>query len=130
MFVKRSLRRVAPVVVVLGGLLLGGCAGDGAAGDAVVIDVELGNYWISPETLAAPAGVDVALRVKNVDPTLEHNLVAAGKGTRTLAPGEEQILPMGTMTAGMFPMWCDVSGHAQMGQTGTFVVTDQADTAG
>ncbi len=127
MHVLRSVRAIRPVAVVfvaMGGLLAGGCAGDGS--EAVVIDVELGNYTISPETLVAPAGVDVELRVTNVDTTMAHSLVAAGKGTRPLDPGQSQTLEMGSLTAGVFRMWCDVPGHAQMGQTGTLVVEPPA----
>ena len=117
----RSCRRaVRPLLATAAVLLLSGCGGD--AGDAVVVDVELGNYTIEPATLVLPADVEVELNVTNVDPGMIHSLVAGGKGTRTLQPGESQTLPMGVLTAGRFQMWCDVPGHAQMGQVGMVVV--------
>jgi heme/copper-type cytochrome/quinol oxidase subunit 2 len=118
----RSCRRVVrPLLATAAAVLvLSGCGGD--AGDAVVVDVALGNYTIEPATLVLPADVEVELNVTNVDTGMIHSLVAAGKGTRTLQPGESQTLPMGVLTAGRFQMWCDVPGHAQMGQAGTVVV--------
>jgi heme/copper-type cytochrome/quinol oxidase subunit 2 len=117
----RSCRRIVrPLLATTAVLLLSGCGGD--AGDAVVVDVELGNYTIEPATLVLPADVEVELNVTNVDTGMIHSLVAGGKGTRTLQPGESQTLPMGVLAAGRFQMWCDVPGHAQMGQVGMVVV--------
>ena len=117
----RSRRPLAgSLLAAVAVLMVSGCSG--GAGDAVVVDVELGNYTISPETLTLPADVEVELRVTNVDTAMIHSLVAAGKGTRTLQPGESQTVPMGVLEAGRFQMWCDVPGHAQMGQVGVVVV--------
>jgi heme/copper-type cytochrome/quinol oxidase subunit 2 len=124
-----SWRRLAgPVLATVGVLLVSGCGGD--AGSSVVVDVELGNYTISPATLVLPADVEVELNVTNVDTAMIHSLVAGSKGTRTLQPGESQTLPMGVLAAGRFQMWCDVPGHAQMGQVGMVVVEAAAATAG
>jgi nitrite reductase (NO-forming) len=124
MTLRCCARRVRPVVATVAVLLVSACGG--GASDAVVVDVELGNYTISPDTLTLPAGVEVELRVTNVDDAMIHSLVAAGKGTRTLQPGDTQTLPMGVLTAGRFQMWCDVPGHAQMGQVGMVVVEPAA----
>ncbi len=83
-----------------------------------MVEVELGRYTITPSPLVAPAGA-LELVVTNVDDALIHNLVVAGKGTKSLAPGESQTLPMGEIGVGEYQMWCDVQGHRQMGQTGT-----------
>ena len=98
----------------------GGDAADGAS-DATVLQVELGRYTISPAVLSTPAG-ELELVVTNVDEALVHNLVVNGKGTRQLAPGESQTLPMGEVGVGEYLMWCDVQGHAAAGQTGTLQV--------
>jgi len=124
MSLRSCARAARPLVVTAAVLLAGGCGGD--ASDAVVVDVELGNYSISPATLTLPAGVEVELRVTNVDETMFHSLVAGGKGTRTLEPGDSQTLAMGVLTTGRFRMWCDVPGHAQMGQVGMMVVEPAA----
>jgi hypothetical protein len=99
--------------------VLSSCGDDSnaEASDATVLAVELGRYTISPSVLVAPAGV-LELHVTNVDDALVHNLVVFGKGTRQLAPGESQTLPIGDIGEGEYRMWCDVQGHAQAGQTG------------
>jgi hypothetical protein len=104
---------------VLGAGVLSSCGDDSnaAASDATVLEVELGRYTISPAVLVAPAG-ELSLRVTNVDDSLVHNLVVFGKGTRQLAPGESQTLPIGEIGEGEYRMWCDVQGHAQAGQSG------------
>jgi nitrite reductase (NO-forming) len=114
------VRRLAVLAgVVLGAGVLSSCGDDpnAAASDATVLEVELGRYTISPSVLVAPAG-ELALRVTNVDDSLVHNLVVFGKGTRQLAPGESQTLPIGEIGEGEYRMWCDVQGHAQAGQSG------------
>jgi len=116
----RRVRRLAVLAgVVLGAGALSSCGDDrnAAASDATVLEVELGRYTISPSVLVAPAG-ELALRVTNVDDSLVHNLVVFGKGTRQLAPGESQTLPIGEIGEGEYRMWCDVQGHAQAGQSG------------
>ena len=108
---------------ILGTVSLSSCGGgsDADAAAATVVEVELGRYTIAPSPLVVPAGA-LELVVTNVDDALIHNLVVNGKGTRSLAPGESQTLPMGEVGAGDYQMWCDVQGHAQMGQTGTMRV--------
>ena len=108
-------------VVILGTVSLSSCGGGADAADATVVEVELGRYTIAPSLLTAPAGA-LELVVTNVDEALIHNLVVAGKGTKSLAPGESQTLPMGVIASGDYQMWCDIQGHAQMGQTGTLRV--------
>jgi uncharacterized cupredoxin-like copper-binding protein len=118
---RRHERRLTILAgVALAAAAFTSCGGDSDAGasDATVLEVELGRYTITPGALAAPAG-ELELVVTNVDDALVHNLVVAGKGTRQLAPGESQTLPMGAIAIGEYRMWCDVQGHAQAGQTGT-----------
>jgi uncharacterized cupredoxin-like copper-binding protein len=56
------------------------------------------------------------LHVTNND-SMVHDLVVAGRGTRQLAPGESQTISIET-EPGEYRMWCDIAGHADMGQTG------------
>jgi uncharacterized cupredoxin-like copper-binding protein len=95
---------------------LSSCGGSSEAADAPVVDVQLGNYTILPNDLTVPSG-DVQLRVTNTD-AIVHNLTVAGRGTMPLAPGQTQQLSIHT-EPGDYRMWCDMPGHAQMGQTGT-----------
>jgi nitrite reductase (NO-forming) len=84
--------------------------------------VNLGpGFVIQPSVREDPAG-DVELRVTNVDSDMPHSLVVHGEGTRTLVPGQTQILRVLDVAAGDYRMWCDVPGHAAAGQVGTLVV--------
>lgn len=110
---------VAPII---GLTLLSSCGGtSSAATDATAVEVNLGRFTIDPPVLEVRAG-DVELIVTNVDPDLAHNLVVYGKGTRTLPPGTSQTLEIPAVAVGEYRMWCDMQGHAQMGQVGSFVV--------
>jgi uncharacterized cupredoxin-like copper-binding protein len=120
--VRRILRAWLPVAAALvGSSLLASCGGSSAASGATVVEVELGRFTIDPAVLEIPAG-DVELKVTNVDENLAHNLVVYGKGTKTLAPGDSQTLEIPDVAVGEHRMWCDVQGHAQMGQVGALVV--------
>jgi hypothetical protein len=109
--------------VVLGASAMSSCGGSSGAGasDVTVLEVELGRFVIVPPLLTAPAG-NLELHVTNVDDSMVHNLVVAGKGTKQLEPGQSQTLPMGEIVAGEYRMWCDMPGHAQAGQTGVLSI--------
>ena len=101
---------------------LSGCGGaDSNRADAPTVDIELGNYVITPNLVTIGTGV-VNLHVTNTD-SIEHNLTVGGRGTRNLAPGQEQTLSV-DLEVGSYNMWCDVPGHAAMGQNGTLVVAE------
>jgi heme/copper-type cytochrome/quinol oxidase subunit 2 len=110
--------RLVPTIVAAVAALtpLTACGGGSSAADAPAVDIQLGRYTITPGDLTVPAGT-VSLRVTNVD-TIIHNLVVAGRGTRPLAPGATETIQIVT-EPGDYRMWCDVQGHAQLGQTGT-----------
>jgi uncharacterized cupredoxin-like copper-binding protein len=117
--IPRCVRRSAVLAAfVLGAGVLSSCGGSSnAESGATVLEVELGRYTITPSVLVAPAG-ELELHVTNVDDSLAHNLVVFGKGTKLLAPGESQTLPIGEIGAGEYRMLCDVPQHADLGQTG------------
>lgn len=99
-----------------------GCGeSDSNLADVPTVDIELGNYVITPNQVTIGTGV-VNLQVTNTD-TIAHNLTVGGRGTRNLSPGEEQTVSV-DLEVGSYHMWCDVSGHAEMGQTGTLVVAE------
>jgi uncharacterized cupredoxin-like copper-binding protein len=130
----RQLRRRATRALIVGGAffasaaILTSCSNEasGLGEDATEVQVSLGRFVIEPAALEVPEG-DLVLRVTNDDPDLAHDLVAYGKGTRRLAPGESQTLEIPAVAAGQYRMWCDVPGHAAAGQTGTLVVTPVTD---
>ena len=106
---------------------LAGCgSADSNQADVPTVDIELGNYTISPNTITIGTGV-VNLRVTNTD-SIEHNLTVGGRGTRNLAPGQEQTVSV-DLDVGSYNMWCDISGHAALGQTGTLQVAEPVDAA-
>jgi len=110
------------VPTIIGLVVLSSCGGSSsAASDATVVEIDLGRFTIDPAVLEVPAG-DLELKVTNVDSDLAHNLVVYGKGTKTLAPGDSQTLEIPAVAVGEYRMWCDMQGHAQMGQVGSLVV--------
>jgi manganese oxidase len=120
----RNLFRRGGIVIAATAALasLSGCGGaDSNQADVPTIDIELGNYVITPDTVTIGTGV-VNLHVTNTD-GIEHNLTVGGRGTRNLAPGEEQTVSV-DLDVGSYNMWCDVPGHAAMGQKGTLVVAE------
>jgi uncharacterized cupredoxin-like copper-binding protein len=128
LFTRRTVRALLGGVAVVAATMLASCGGDASGTDAPVVDIELGRYTISPNDLTITAG-SVTLQVTNVD-TMAHNLVAAGKGTRILEPGETQTIPA-DIEVGDYRMWCDIPGHAELGQLGVLrvVVPDTAPTS-
>jgi uncharacterized cupredoxin-like copper-binding protein len=119
----RRRRRLAFVATaVAGATALAACGTDSDAADTTVLEVSLGRFVIEPGVLEAPEG-DLELRVTNVDPEMVHDLVVHGKGTQRLAPGQSQTLEIPDVAAGEYRMWCDVPGHANMGQVGALMVT-------
>jgi uncharacterized cupredoxin-like copper-binding protein len=130
---RSPARRIRPwgtlvSAAALSVLLATACSGDSSAADgATVINVSLGRFVIDPETLQAPAGT-IVLKVTNDDPDLVHDLVAYGKGTRPLKPGQSQTLEIPAVLAGQYRVWCDQPGHAARGQVAALVVTPAATT--
>jgi uncharacterized cupredoxin-like copper-binding protein len=122
----RTLLAVA--VTVAGTVTLVGCGSDSNAAESATLQVNLGQFVLEPAVLEALAG-NLQLRVTNVDPDMEHDLVVHGKGTLRLAPGLTQVLQVPDVAAGEYRMWCDVPGHVSAGQVGTLVVTAATENA-
>ena len=99
-------------------------AGDGS-GEASIIEMELGALVFSPQHIMAPPG-EVIVRVTNVDSQV-HNISIMGTKTRDLQPGESQDLPLGELGVGVYPMLCEISGHADAGMTGNLHVIMNAE---
>jgi uncharacterized cupredoxin-like copper-binding protein len=125
---RRRRIRLSIAATIVGASMLSSCGGSSEATGATVVEVELGRFVIDPAVIEVPTG-DVVLKVKNVDPDLPHNLVVYSKGTKTLAPGDSQTLEIPAVAVGEHRMWCDVQGHAQMGQVGALVVVPSAATS-
>jgi manganese oxidase len=87
--------------------------------------MELGALVFSPQHIMAPPG-EVIVRVTNVDSQV-HNISIMGTKTRDLQPGESQDLPLGELGVGVYPMLCEISGHADAGMTGNLHVIMNAE---
>ena len=116
------------IALALGALVLGffalgrvgggeSAAGVGGAGPAAsVIDIELGSLEFLPEHIMAPPG-DVTLRITNVDSQV-HNIAVLGSVSPDLQPGETYDMPLGELGVGVYPMLCEIPGHADGGMKG------------
>jgi FtsP/CotA-like multicopper oxidase with cupredoxin domain len=99
-----------------------------AASDAQTVEVTLGDLFIEPKQLEAPAG-DVTFEVTN-DGQTEHNFAIEGHGaTEMIPPGETVTLQVPSLEAGEYEVICEVPGHAGGGMVATLVVTDDAATS-
>lgn len=118
------------VVVAFGvGLIsmaaFGGTSGSAAPSSASgeVVEVELGDLFIKPEMIHAPAGT-VTFRVHNGGGT-QHNFSIEGVGAT------EMIDPDGTadltvdLQAGNYQVICQVAGHADSGMKAQLMVTGE-----
>lgn len=93
-----------------------------AARSTSVIEVELGDLFISPGAMTAAAG-EVTFKVINSGAT-EHNFAIEGAGgTEMLASGESTTLVM-ELEPGEYTFLCEVSGHAGGGMEGVLTVTE------
>ncbi|HET7483184.1 MAG TPA: multicopper oxidase domain-containing protein [Actinomycetota bacterium] len=93
-----------------------------AAGSAETLRVELGDLFIKPAKLSAPAG-PITIEVHNGGGT-QHNFSVDKLGaTPMLDPGQSYTLDLGDVAAGTYEYICQVPGHADSGMRGTLTVT-------
>lgn len=91
------------------------------AGDA--IEVEIGDLFIKPAELLAPAGAPLTFEVTNTG-KIDHNFAIEGSSaTKMLAAGESETLQVGALEAGNYTVICDVPGHADGGMKTVLTVT-------
>lgn len=103
-------------------------AGGGGGGESV-IDVTLKEFSITPQHLMAPPG-PLKIRVTNSG-TMAHNFEVKGfKGTRLLNPGENEMLDLGSVSAGSYSASCTVPGHAASGMVADLMVQAGATAGG
>jgi hypothetical protein len=114
--------RVTACTVLLAAMfVLPACGSAGASAPVPVFEIHLGpGYTVNPAEITVPADRFEVL-VTNVDPQLPHSLVMLQRSTMQLAPGQSQRLVVKRgqePVVGDYRMFCDVSGHQQMGQVG------------
>ena len=99
-----------------------------AASTQTVFDVEVGDLFIEPGEISAPAGQELTFNVTNSG-KIDHNFAIEGSAaTKMLAPGESETLKVKPLKAGSYTVICEVQGHADGGMKGTLTVTGAGDT--
>lgn len=92
--------------------------------------MELGDLFIEPAELTAPAGVPLTFEVTNSGKT-EHNLaIEDGPGSEMIAPGESATLNLDPLAAGEYGFICEVAGHADGGMKGVLTVSGEGASPG
>jgi uncharacterized cupredoxin-like copper-binding protein len=100
------------------------------AGASEVVEVELGDLFIEPAELTAPAGVPLTFEVTNSGAT-EHNFaIEDGPSTEMIPPGGTATLQIASLEAGEYPFLCEVAGHAGGGMRGVLTVSGEGTSAG
>ncbi|MCU0311070.1 MAG: multicopper oxidase domain-containing protein [Acidimicrobiales bacterium] len=88
--------------------------GGGGAGGTQTIDVEMGEFYVTPASIEVAAGTEVILNVTNAG-TMPHDLKLAGEtGTAMLDAGESETVNLGVIDASA-RAWCTVPGHEAAG---------------
>ncbi len=101
-----------------------GTAPVSAGGATTTLQVTLGDNYIEPAALTAPAG-RVVLDVVNggVAPHDVH-VVETGAATPLLDAGERTSLDLGVLAPGTYTLYCEVPGHRPAGMEATLTVTE------
>jgi FtsP/CotA-like multicopper oxidase with cupredoxin domain len=109
--------------------VIGGSEQVSAAAADEIIEVELGDLYIKPESLEV--GSDSAtIKVTNAGAT-EHNFVVPGIGkSPMLAPGSSTTVKLTDLEPGTYTYYCEVSGHREGGMEGTLTVEGEAAAGG
>lgn len=85
-------------------------------------ELEAGDFWFKPNTIAAKAGEAITVTVKNTSP-LPHNFsIDAFKVSIYMQPGESNSVTF-TPTAGSQQFYCNLPGHKEAGMVGTLTAS-------
>lgn len=108
------------IAVLLSGYTMVGNGGasaaapEAAAPEVKVIEVELGDMYIKPDSIDINVGEKVQLHVKNVG-AMGHDLKLNGTvGTAELANGQEETITVGPLSENTLA-WCTLPGHRESG---------------
>lgn len=95
---------------------------------AKTFEVELGDFFIRPNSLAVEPGTDVTIMVTNKG-GIQHDLaVKGGVKTALIDAGGRSTLKIGKVE-GRLDLICSVPGHAEAGMTAAIAVSPSATTA-
>ena len=130
--IKRDIREVTvtwlgafAVVAAMLGISALFVAGDAlsTAEDANAVEVTLTEFAISPSSVTVAEGG--SLFITNAGDVV-HNLAVEGTDVRidNLSPGSSERLDLSDLDAGMYTIFCEVSGHRGSGMVGSLMVGD------
>jgi hypothetical protein len=125
--VKRPRRRLALLLAVVLGVTLCGCGRAGVTYHSALLRLRVGEYQISPETVAIGAGT-IRIELTNGG-VLAHQVALAGgtsgsffEQTATVFPGHTTITRPFTIAAGRYRMYDPGANYADLGAYGTLTV--------
>lgn len=110
---------------------VGGSVAASASGQEAddTIEVELGDLFIEPAELTAPAGVPLTFEVTNSGKTAHNFAIQGGPATDMLEGGDSATLEVDALKAGTYTFICEVAGHADGGMKGTLTVSGEGKAA-
>lgn len=87
------------------------------------ISVAIREWQMEPGTLTVQTGSRIRLIVTNQG-TVAHDFAIADLGLRlvNIAPGDRKVVELDLVKSGAFAFFCDIPGHAQLGQRGVLNV--------
>jgi nitrite reductase (NO-forming) len=112
---------ISIVAMVIAGAPSGDPVG-AAAGTTETIDVELGEFYVTPSSIEVVAGTELIVRITNAG-TMAHDLKLNGEaGSDLIDPGASTEVSLGVIDAAS-EAWCTVPGHREAGMLLTIEVT-------
>lgn len=126
--VKNLLRYLLPaVLVVLISLFLIGCApADVDEPPAeVMVEMEAGNGYFSPDMITVAQGQTVRVTIENVGDIVHTFTIDELDVHVSLDPGEQQEISFTPVEAGNYEYYCSEPGHREAGMFGNLVVGEE-----
>lgn len=87
-----------------------------AATSGVAVAVSLDEFAVTPASITVAPGADLVLHVRNIGDRSHDLRLDGSRGTRMLAPGQDQVVDFGVVQHDE-QAWCTVPGHHEAGMT-------------
>lgn len=99
-----------------------GGGGGGTADEIQTAQIEMTEFSIEGDLQVEPGSI--RLEIEN-NGALAHNLqMEGGQATPDLATGQSATLNLGTLTPGVYTIFCNISGHREAGMEARLIVGD------
>jgi len=92
-------------------------------------NIEIGDYYFDPSTIAAQVGSEINMTLRNLAAQLHEFEIVGYDIEVEIPPGETRWIEFAANKAGSFEILCAMPGHAEAGMVGRFVVIGNADPA-